>query len=307
MPTCMSAVPRSDRLALLRRKLQCLLVGAHRLVETTLRNPDIRQGDCAADCVGDVPGPLQTRHAIGIRRCAASRSPLVQDASPRSAAAASAPEMVVLRDEVERPPGILHGPATSPSTRAWPARCTAIEPGRRRNSSSSTTTIPADERPVARASAVVRSSQRSASRRRASTPSSSPLASNTPAYTALSTGLQRSSSSGSALSQPSSVASCLLLRIAGTASSIRSAALAKSSAASAWRIASAARRSARTTRSPAGAASGTVGLLVQQVRAQHVGEEVVVAIPVAAVVERDDEEVAALQRLQHRFARRPGR
>ena len=31
------------RRALLRRKLQCLLVGAHRLAETTLRNPDIGQ------------------------------------------------------------------------------------------------------------------------------------------------------------------------------------------------------------------------------------------------------------------------
>ena len=42
-------------------------------------------------------------------RCAASRSPLVQDASPRNAAARAAAEMVVLRDEVERPPGVFHG------------------------------------------------------------------------------------------------------------------------------------------------------------------------------------------------------
>src|SRR5229473_1678253 len=46
------------RLALLRCELQCLLVGAHRLVETTLRDPDISQDACATDNVGDVLGPL---------------------------------------------------------------------------------------------------------------------------------------------------------------------------------------------------------------------------------------------------------
>ena len=45
-PTYRSAVP-ADRLALLRRKLQCLLIGSYCLVETTLRNPDIRQDVCA--------------------------------------------------------------------------------------------------------------------------------------------------------------------------------------------------------------------------------------------------------------------
>ena len=42
-----------------------------------------------------------------------------------------------------------------------------------------------------------------------------------------------------------------------------------------------------------------VGLLVQQARTQHVGEEVVVAVPPAAVVERDQEQVPPVQRLQH--------
>ena len=54
------------RLALLRCELQCLLVGAHRLVETTLPNPDISQEPSAADNVGDVPGPLHTLHASRI-------------------------------------------------------------------------------------------------------------------------------------------------------------------------------------------------------------------------------------------------
>ena len=46
-----------NRPALLRRTLQCLLVGAHRLAETTLRDPDVRQRDRAAEDIGDVPGP----------------------------------------------------------------------------------------------------------------------------------------------------------------------------------------------------------------------------------------------------------
>src|SRR5207302_7547443 len=54
------------RLAMLRCELQCLLVGAHRLVETTLPDPDISQEPCAADNVGDVPGPLHTLHASRI-------------------------------------------------------------------------------------------------------------------------------------------------------------------------------------------------------------------------------------------------
>ena len=45
-----------------------------------------------------------------------------------------------------------------------------------------------------------------------------------------------------------------------------------------------------------------VGLLVQEARPQHVGEELVVAIPAPPVVERDEEEVPAIERLQHRLA-----
>ena len=45
-----------------------------------------------------------------------------------------------------------------------------------------------------------------------------------------------------------------------------------------------------------------IGLLVHQPGAQHVGEEVVIAIPTASVVEGDDEQVLAFQRLEHRLA-----
>ncbi len=45
-----------------------------------------------------------------------------------------------------------------------------------------------------------------------------------------------------------------------------------------------------------------VGLLVEQARLQHVGEQMVVAVPLAAVVQRDDEQVVPVQRLQHGLA-----
>ena len=42
-----------------------------------------------------------------------------------------------------------------------------------------------------------------------------------------------------------------------------------------------------------------VGVLGEQARAEHVGEQVVVAVPGALVVEGDDEQIAALELLQH--------
>jgi hypothetical protein len=44
------------------------------------------------------------------------------------------------------------------------------------------------------------------------------------------------------------------------------------------------------------------GLLIQQARLQHVCEQMVVAIPPAAGVERDQEQVPSIQRLQHALA-----
>ena len=40
-----------------------------------------------------------------------------------------------------------------------------------------------------------------------------------------------------------------------------------------------------------------IGLLGQQMRSENLGKQVVIAIPVAPVVERNDEEVAAMERL----------
>ena len=50
-----------------------------------------------------------------------------------------------------------------------------------------------------------------------------------------------------------------------------------------------------------------LGLLRPQMRREHFGKEVVIAIPVALVIERNDKEVAALQGLQAARCLPPGR
>ena len=227
-PTCMSAVPRSTGSALLRRKLQRPLVGAHRLAETTLRDPDVRQGDRAAErcrrCARPAADPPCPRRTSG----APPRGPR---SSRRRAPGAPPPRRASRWSSSGRgraPAGrSCTVSATSPRARAWPARCTAIEPGRRRNPSSSTTTIPADGRPVAHVAAS-----------RVQPPFGVPQAGldavelaarqQGPGVGVAEHGPVADSSSGSASSQPSSVASCRLRRSAGAASSTRSAARAKS-------------------------------------------------------------------------------
>src|SRR5881227_703016 len=96
------------RRALLCRELQCLLVGAHGLAETTLRNPYIGQCDSAAECVGVVPGPPQTCHASGIRLMCGLEISARPPCQAKQRGRTSAPEMVV-GCEVERPPRMLLG------------------------------------------------------------------------------------------------------------------------------------------------------------------------------------------------------
>ena len=132
------------RLALLRRKLQSPLIGTHRLAETTLRNPDIGQSDCAIDCVRDVPGHLQTSHAIGKRPVCCLEIPARPGCESQERAAAPRLRWSSSGTRSSTRRAYFTVPGTSPRTRASPARYMAIEPGRRRNSSSSTTTISAD-------------------------------------------------------------------------------------------------------------------------------------------------------------------
>ena len=180
-------------------------------------------------------------------------------------------------------------PSRSPWSRASAARYMAMWAGKRANSSSSTTTISADGA----------SNRRSTSSSRSSTPATSPVTMRAPMSCMASTGRLAKTSAGQRLEQAAHggvLAVPLQLR----------------------------RGQLDERRRPLGVPGGhrvanrlrpvVVGLapvagppvelgdelrrLVQQVGPQHVGEEVVVPVPAAAVVERDEEQVGPLQRLE---------
>ena len=98
-----------NRPALLGCTLQCLLVGAHRLAEATLREPDVRQRDRAAEGIGNVPGPPQSRHAFGVRRMPCLEVPARPGREPQQARCPGPAEVVVLRRKFECPPGVPNG------------------------------------------------------------------------------------------------------------------------------------------------------------------------------------------------------
>ena len=156
-------------------------------------------------------------------------------------------------------------------------------------------------RPLLVGRAVVQA--RSTSRSRPSTPSNSPPVINAPTRPTASTGRTRTTSSGRASSQPRIVASCRLLRRAGDGQldQLRCA----FDVPGGQRMANRRRRLPVLLVPPAGApvqVGDLVGALVEQMGPQHVREEVVVAVPPTVVVERDHEQVGALQRLEHGLA-----
>ena len=168
--------------------------------------------------------------------CAASRSPLPQNASPRrpaaeartrwsSSGARSSVRRACLTCRAARPgPGPWrHGTARSPPGGG------GIPPRWPRPSRPAGLGIP-HRYPRA-------SSHRSASRSRTSTPSSSPADSNAQATAKMSTGLTRTISSGSASSQLCTVASCLVLAHGRNRPLDQVRCPPKSSAASAWPMA----------------------------------------------------------------------
>ena len=258
-----------------------------------------------AEHVGDVPGPLADSPCPRqYHRCAASRSPLAQYASPRSAAAAPRPRWSSSPTRSSARRAWVTVPATSPRSQGLPGTVHGDRPpAERRNSSSSTTTISGGRARIRRVTG-----------RRVQPPLGVPQAGldalelaahqQRPAYPTLSTGRTRTSSSGSASSQPTQRG---LLpapgAVAGTAEldQVRRSLEVLGGQRVADRLGRLAVLLVPRARPPV-QVRHLVGLLVQQARLQHVGEEVVVAIPLAAVVERDQEQVAALQRLQHGLA-----
>ena len=236
-------------------------------------------------------------------RCPASRSPPVQKASPSSPDAPARTEVVVLRRPGRAPAGrAARWPARSPRARASAARYSSIPPGRRRNSASSATIIPGPAGADPHRGLPGPASARRL-RSRPSTPSSWPPARSAPAHPTLSTGRTRITSSGSARSQPWTVG--LLPGPAHGGDGQLDQVGRPPEIPGGQRVPD--RRRLLAVALEPGARPPVqfrdlAGLLVQQVRLQHVGEQVVVAVPAAAVVERDHEQVAPVQRLQHGLA-----
>jgi len=75
---------------------------------TTLRNPNVRQGDRTTEGVGDIPCPLHTRHAIHIRPVPCLEVPTRPGREPQEAGGRTTPEMVVRKDQLERPARVHH-------------------------------------------------------------------------------------------------------------------------------------------------------------------------------------------------------
>ena len=250
------------------------------------------------------PGPLQPRHALGIRpvRC------LQVSAGPATRARPAPPplraEVVVLVERGRAPAGRAswwrrRSPGPGPARRGG-RRST---PGSRRNASWSTTTISVDA--LGELDASPASNHRSASRRRDSTPVDLAARQQRRGVADAEHRPDANDLVGERL-QPADAASAscrlLLHRRHRPLDQVRRALeVARRPSRGGWPRP--ARRSARTTRSPAGAGPAPASGCSSSRRAlQHVGEQVVVAVPLAAVVERDEEQVPAVQRLQHGLA-----
>jgi len=90
------------------RLLHSPLVGVHRLPETPLHEVDVSNRDGAADHVGAVPGLLQACHGIGIPTQRFIEIPARPAGERQEGGRRPTSEMIVLHDEVERPPGLGH-------------------------------------------------------------------------------------------------------------------------------------------------------------------------------------------------------
>ena len=91
------------------------LVGAHRVAEATLDDLDVGQRDRTAQDVGDVTGPLQARHRLGVARVRRLEVPAAPGGEPDE-------RRPRLRDRGGRPPRAARAPAgrSSPCAPASP-------------------------------------------------------------------------------------------------------------------------------------------------------------------------------------------
>ena len=121
IPTYMSAVPRSTGPSVLVRELQGLLVGAHRVAEPALGDPDVGQRDRAPEYVGQVTRSLHARRALGVRRVGCLEIAARPGREPDQRRGRSTPDVVVLVEEVQSPLGV--------GDRAWKIAQHQRQPG----------------------------------------------------------------------------------------------------------------------------------------------------------------------------------
>ena len=308
MPTYMSAVPRSTVPSLVGGESQRLLVGAQRLAQATLGDPDVRQRDRAAEDVSDVPGPPQPLGSdrVGpVRGLEVAASPARE---PREGRCPGSGEVVLFSRTVDRPLGVVDGGGSVASNQGQGGpvhldhRGKALElalvddhhPLRRGPRAVTVLWAAATARPPAAAP------RRPRTPRRHQRPDVAHREHRPDPDHVVGDGLEPAPDRG-LLPAPGASPGSPARPDPRLARRRRRPARGGSPPM--------APRSARTTRWLAVSAAGTspVGLLVQEMGLQDVREQVVVAVPPAAVVQRDHEQVGAVQRLPAWPCRRAGR
>ena len=291
------------RRAVICRKLQAPLVDLHRLAETALHHPDIGKSDGSPDGIGNVPGHAEPGQAIGkgsVGRIEISPRPRGEAEQP---CGRPTPEVVVLADEAEGLPGIqgargeiaqrqrmcgaVHCYRTrEPASRRlvthdggggpglWSLRiiCRRVKPA---------LGVP---QPVVNPAEVAAGQQRSGVADAKGGPGADHLV-----------------GEGLIPAQRSGLLPLLVQRWRGQLDQIRRPRVVPGGERVADRLGACAVALVPRARAPV-QRRHLRRLLGQQLRCEDVGEEVMVAIPLAPVVQRHDKEVATIERLQPRAA-----
>ena len=289
-------MPRRTRLPWRDGELQRLLVGAHRRAQATLGHLHVGERDRAAEHVGDVVDPLELDQAVGVRRVRHLEVAGRPGRQPAQGGGGAPGEVVVLQRDVERPPGVLDRGVDVAAHEGQPGAVDG-DVGRQPEE---LVLVHDDHAGRGAVPASAASSQRSASSSSSSTPSKVPVDIRAPARLLQRTGRTRSTSSGRLSSQAaqrrlSSVPAQgghLQLDQGGRAREVAAGHRVPD------RLGPVAVLLVPVAGPPVQLADA-LRLLVEEPGLQDVGEQVVVAVPLAAVVQRDQEQVVPVEGLQH--------
>jgi hypothetical protein len=105
----MSAVPRSTVPSGVGGESKRLLIGAQRLAQAALGDPDVGQRDRAAEDVGDVPGPPQPLGSDGVGTVRGLELAVTPEGEPHEGRRPGSGEVVAVGGTVDRPPGVADG------------------------------------------------------------------------------------------------------------------------------------------------------------------------------------------------------